>query len=476
MFVPSACTAFAIGWQVGSLRSDTSLFDAAPAQAGPGSGLTALQPLDEVRRSMDRIKGGLHKLTIHLEAAGFDPIPTDALEEALKRAFGQPDLRRVLTEFDGGVSSALTAADGRLGMAHDIGRALAETCLEPEDQQSFDRAFGPRIVDIKAWLADLASSFPDHASRAVVLSLRTWEAWAADPRLDDEPLDWPRHGAAVRAALRRQGDVWRALLSGEKEGTDMLDAWHYVRAANGLVVEMVSTLWRFVRPLALPLGFLLLLLAGGVALLVTQEPVAKIVGAIATVVGAVGITGAGIRARLGQVTAQLQTFLWGAELDFAVADAILIGPEGWKAELAHVPAIGPVPKAASNLETLREFRGALRDDKSKQRRRRLASLLATEAEFIDASGKQRQGPAKITGWLLRDREAMTRIAAKPQSVVAGRPGWLVADFGDRADACWVREGQIRHWQVFADIDSAREKAGLQPKETEAAQEERSARL
>jgi hypothetical protein len=106
--------------------------------------------------------------------------------------------------------------------------------------------------------------------------------------------------------------VWRALLSGEKEGTDMLDAWHYLRAANSLVAEMVSTLWRFVRPLALPLGLLLILLAGGVALLVAAEGGEKFVGAIATVVGAVGITGAGIRARLGQATTQLPTFLWGA--------------------------------------------------------------------------------------------------------------------------------------------------------------------
>ena len=165
-----------------------------------------------------------------------------------------------------------------------------------------------------------------------------------------------------------RGRVWRALLSGEKEGKDMLDAWHYLRAANRLVAGMVSTVWGFVRPLALPLGLLFLLLAGGIALLVLAPEGGQIVGVIATVVAALGITGAGIRARLGQATTQLQTFLWGAELDLAVADAVLIGPEGWNAELGDVPAIGPVPKAASNLETLQEFRKALRDDKSRQRK------------------------------------------------------------------------------------------------------------
>ena len=183
-------------------------------------------------------------------------------------------------------------------------------------------------------------------------------------------------------------------------------------------------------------------------------------GAIAAVVGALGITGAGIRARLGQATTQLQTYLWGAELDLAVADAVLIGPEGWGAGLGHVPAIGPVPMAASNLETLREFRDALRDDKSRQRRKRIGSPLAPEAEFIDASGVGSRGKGRdeIIRWLLRERDAAAQIAATPESVVAGRPGWLVTCVGERADACWVREGQIRHWQRFSDIDSAREKS------------------
>jgi hypothetical protein len=121
--------------------------------------------------------------------------------------------------------------------------------------------------------------------------------------------------------------------------------------------------------------------------------------------------------------------------------------------------------AASNVEILREFRNALRD-KSRQGRKRIGSLLAPEAEFIDASGESRNGRDAIIRWLLRERDAATQIAATPESVVAGRPGWLVTSVGDRADACWVREGQIRHWQRFSDVNSARERAGLPPDEAE----------
>ena len=115
--------------------------------------------------------------------------------------------------------------------------------------------------------------------------------------------------------------------------------------------------------------------------------------------------------------------------------------------------------AASNLETLREFRNALRDDKSRQRRKTIASLLSPEAEFIDASGKSRNGRDEIIRGL-RERDAAIEIAATPRAWSRVGRGWLVTCVSDRADACWVREGQIRLWQRFSDINHAREKAAF----------------
>lgn len=465
-----ACTAFAIGWQVGALASDASLYaDAAIEGERPHSELTALPPVSEIKRALDQIRGGLYKLAGHLQAAGFEPISSEELEEILQDRVGDPETRQQgLTDFDRQVSSGLTAADGRLGKGYDLGRALAQTCFEPEDEDSFDRAFGPRIVDIKNWLADLASSFPPHASRGVVLSLRTWEAWAADPILDNERLDWKRDGPAVRTALRRQGEIWRALLAAEKDGAEMLDTPHYLRAANRLVAGMASSVWRFVRPLALPLAILVLLLGSGIALLVIAPEGGQIVGAIATALGAVGITGAGLRARLSRATSELETHIWGAELDLAIAEAVLIGPEGWNARRIEVPAIGPVPKAASNLEIVRNFRDLLRDATRLWQRRRIAALLAPDAEFIDASGESRTGRESIANWLIRDPAAAKQIADNPRRLVAGRPGMLVSEFDDQADVWWVREGKIRYWQRFSNQASARARAGLPPKETTSA--------
>ena len=182
-FDTSAGTAFAVGWQVGSLATHL-----APADAGTGDDrlpdATALPAVDPYRRARVQIKSGLHRLTPQLESAGVQAIETQPLDDAIQAAAGDPAaLSKEIEGFDGDVSSALTAADGRLGKAYNLGRALARTCLMPEDHESFDDAFGPRVVDIKNWLADLSSSFSPHASRAVSISLRTWERWAAEPKL-----------------------------------------------------------------------------------------------------------------------------------------------------------------------------------------------------------------------------------------------------------------------------------------------------
>lgn len=171
---------------------------------------------------VDEIEAGLFKLRSELAAANVRPVALDTVRGALKL-----DVQPAMTLHDAAadlncqILRALTAADFRIGKAYRLGVALASTTLSPESDGELDRSFGTRAIEIRTALADLASVMRPHASRAVALSLRTWESWAADPELDGKPLasdDW----AAVRCALRRQGQLWRALLSGEKDGIDML--------------------------------------------------------------------------------------------------------------------------------------------------------------------------------------------------------------------------------------------------------------
>jgi ketosteroid isomerase-like protein len=461
-FDPSVSTAFSVGWRIASLYRDASLDkerrdDGRDELPGPGS----LSGFARTKLAVDLIEADIQKLRGHPGGAGIDKNLAEELRKALTaRAKDLRALRQRVEKLHLGLLFALTAADVRLEKAFALGHALADTCLLPEDRGSFDRAFGSRIVSVKNWLADLASVLPPHASRAVALSLRTWESWVADPTLDGEPIAWSKQGAGVCAALRRQGELWRALLAGEKSAPDMLDTNHYLRAASALVAALSSSIWRFLRPLAIPLGVAILLLGGGVGLLLVSGTAGQVVGAIAAAAGAVGITGAGLRARLGTAATYLENRLWGAELDLAIAEAVLIGPTGWGAGVGQValPPTGAPPRVATNIETLAEFRDAVRSKDEQE----LAKLLAPDVEFVVEAGGRR-GRGAVVEWLLSESES-TRIASEPQRVLAARPGYLVTYLEPGADVWRLQEGRIRRWQSFADHDEARVAAGLPPEE------------
>jgi hypothetical protein len=456
---PRFSTAFSLGWETASLFHGAS-FDP-QAAAGPVAapdadalpGLTGLDAGERTGLAIDLIETKLRKLSSQLGAEGLGE--SEQLQ-GLRLVAGMEStsaesLREAVRSLHVHALAKLTAAELRLGRAYGLGHALAETCLLPTDRASFDRAFGARLVCVKDWLADLASSFPPHSSRAVVVSLRAWEEWAAEPRVDDEPLAWARHGAGVRDALRRQGELWRDLLACDKDGRDMLDTDHYIGAARALVVMMASKVWRFMRPVWAPFAIATLVLTAGIALLALAGAAGQVVGAVLTAAGALGITGAGLRARLGGIAGQLQKRLWGAELDLAIARAVLIGPAGWDGgiEGATVPATGVAPKVALNLAALGDFRRAVEGRRPKT----IAEHIAADAEFSPAEGPLLRGHEDIVDWILNGGGA--RISPEPRSLEAVGPGFLVAHRADGADLWRIQEGKVRRWQSCEDAEKAR---------------------
>lgn len=451
----SFSTAFALGWETASLFRGSS-FDSGRGDVGGDDalpGLTGFTPEQRTELAVDLIEAKLCKLEGRLTATGpVDPARIEQLRGELGKGVDDREpLRGAVRELHLEALRTLTAADLRLGRAYGLGHALADTCLRPRDRESFDAAFGERLIAVKDWLADLASSFPPHSSRAVVLSLRAWERWAADPRLDEEPLAWSTHGAGVRDALHRQGELWRDLLARDKDGGDMLDTGHYLSAANSLIATMASTLLSFLKPLWWVLLIAIPLLCAGVALLFTDTG-DQAVGAILTALGALGITGAGLKTRLGKVATQLQSQLWGAELDLAIAEAVLIGPPGWGAKVSDisVPPTGPVPKVAENLAVLQRFRSAVAAGKAADVR----ELLAPDVEFTLDGGDAVRRPAAVAEWILVAENA-SRVASEPRRVEAVGSGVLITH-GDGPAQVWrVQEGKVRRCTSFADAEQAR---------------------
>jgi hypothetical protein len=446
--------ALALGWHMVEL-DDCSSGGYVPGR--PRDGLPRLESLTVRQRTellVDELTAGIHRLAGSFAAAGRDSVSTTAIRDALRQD-GDAALQPAIAELHVNLLLALRATEPTLGKAYRLGHALAETCLGPEDRDTLDDAFGPSIVGTKDLLADLSSSLPPHTARAVLLSLRSWESWAADPDIDGDPLDWKRHGPAVRACLRREGQLWHALLTGEKRGEDMLDPHDYLSAAD----RLVSSSWRaakvVLRRMWRIVGLVVLVGAAAVVVLVLDH---EVLGAVAAALAALGVTGAGVRAQLAGMARPLEKSLWGAELDQAIADAITIKPgDAGVHRDDYVPAIGEPPKAATNLEVLAEFREVVK----RGRKRRMRRLLAPDV-VMKPTDRERRGIEAALEWLLASKEVRARLAINPDQIVGAGPGLLVTylpqDGG--ADVWRVREGRIKAWKPFANRDEARAAVGL----------------
>jgi hypothetical protein len=138
-----------------------------------------------------------------------------------------------------------TVTHFKLGKGYGLGRTLADTTRLPEDLKALHEKLGShRIATLRAWIADLTSLFPPHAGHSVNDSLSEWVAWA-ETQPESGPLDTKN-----KRLLRRQGERWRALLSGEKRGTDDLGFGEYVDAG----VQAFSQTGKLARQLAKPVG------------------------------------------------------------------------------------------------------------------------------------------------------------------------------------------------------------------------------
>ena len=143
--------------------------------------------------------------------------------------------------------------------------------------------------------------------------------------------------------VRRQGVVWRALLSGEKSGDARLDLPDYLRAAVQTLRRTTRLLWGVRVPI------LIALVAFGVGawLLLKDGSTGKLLVGLAAVTSAFGFTWKGTLGAMGRVASGLEHPVWGAELDAVIAEAITESPPGaifaWDEPKEAAPASGPPP-------------------------------------------------------------------------------------------------------------------------------------
>jgi hypothetical protein len=318
--------AFALGWQMSEIFRPDAPELPPTVQGGDLPDLSQLGSSEWDQIGLFQLQAGITKLSEAITVAGLT-VP-NAQEFAAELApLGGETRTESLRTFHVNLLSTLTAADFRLGKAYGLGRALADATRFPGNYQA--ELQGSRVSVLAAWIRDLASAFPPHASRAVARSIEAWGAWAANPSQSAGTTE-----AAMLPNLQRQGRVWRSLLSGEKRPIDMLQQVDYLTAGEDSLKSAGSLARRFLRHYVWPcVGALGLLIAGIVVMVVSGTAAGIVSGAVAIVAG-LGFGWKTIGTSLGSAAAHVEAPLWGAALDQVIYERItpsqLIEPSSHK--------------------------------------------------------------------------------------------------------------------------------------------------
>jgi hypothetical protein len=365
---PTVISALALGWEM------SGLYAARKSELGEMK-LPENLPSESDLRHRQRVDAGIAKVAVLIErvlaapAQPSDPPPsTDALCNAPmgKRS----DWEKAVYDLHIELVVALRANDMALFHAYDLGRSLADTCRRPEDLTSLVKRLETyRLLAIEGRLADLSSKLPSHSGAAVSATLEQWGNWSVHAPPDADM-------AEVRGALTRQGTLWRALLTGEKDAQQMLDPDAFVAAAIRLA-RRLGTIVRGLLRVYLPAVALVVVAAILVLYVIlnaagTQSVVASL-GALAA---SLGITRKGLSVTVEGTIDEIRPRLWGAELDTAVAQSILRLPFNQLSE-------DPIPAGAAGRRTARAHR---------MRRMVLGSAVPRESPLrVSASGPATTG-------------------------------------------------------------------------------------
>jgi hypothetical protein len=485
----SITTALSAGWLLAELKTE---LDHGESPRSPAASLLAEVPSRGVRAR--QIQAELSRLQADLDQAGITQKDSADLSTRLRELVRATDgaghvepengdvpgrrLASLVADVTRAALGNLTAASPRLGRAFGLGFDLANTCKLSRSAQrdGFIALFGSRAVDVQQALADLSSSLPKHAARGVSLSLAQWQHWAMNPMLSKRPVEvWPQEG--VRDALGRQGQVWRAILSGEKLGKDMLGTADYFGAVKTLARRVVKG-----RPWLVLLVFAFVLLAAaGVYLLIAQkQTLAKLDAVALSVLGAVGISTASLKRGFADVANEVKAQVWGAEMDYAIAEAITVPPGDWRVKLRKIqvpPPRGLDPHIAANARVVHRVAKAISERKPRLLRiwhvqrnlhdsceYRALSDPTVAARRLEGAAHRVRVPRRVmvARRLVRERS----LGRDPEMVAAGAPGRLVSQHRDqgagtvRALVWTFRHGRVLHLEEFDNYAAAQEASNL----------------
>jgi hypothetical protein len=341
---PLAGIALGLGWQIAEeYRRASPTPGKPPTRQARLPSLSDLTAAQRTGLALAQINATITKLNAQLTAGGLPTPTTDKVEDAYRVPGGSRDaLRNAVYDLHLELLRALQAADPNLGAAYRLGKALADTCLAPDDgpslQEEFDRN---RLNNLQEWLADLSSALPPHAARSVAISLEMWQQTIPQPGT----ASWEVPEGTL-SALHRQGKVWRALLTGEKRAEQMLTPPALISAGAELLGQTRRLAAQVVSRYRSAIAATVVLLVMAVLVVVFVKSAARAFTALVPLVAALGLTTRGLIAALRSAAAKVEQPLWEAELDTAVAEVITLGPAQTdtttaRQTAAQLTAVGP---------------------------------------------------------------------------------------------------------------------------------------
>jgi hypothetical protein len=270
---------------------------------------------------------------VSLRAALGGDMPTAEGVQAALRVVGhrRDDVRKAIHDLYLDVRDRLAGSNPAAAVSLGLGRMLADTTLLPTSGkpevlgERFDKY---RLANAFDWLDDLDAVLPTHSASAVRASLRTWEKWVSDRRHPDGTVDPAKINPGTIRALRRQGDMWRRLLTGEQAADQLLDGRAYVGAAASLLANgrrlAFRYLWKWLWAILLAVAAV----GASIWAALTYAPAgtARVTAVLVSAAGFLGVSWAGIRATLGRALQQAENAMWQAEVVAAIGRAATITP------------------------------------------------------------------------------------------------------------------------------------------------------
>jgi hypothetical protein len=358
------CLAVDLGWLLAELYGSRRL---------PGP------PRPAEPRSLPSQLPGIGRMTSHEKAcalavqAGADlallgaalgtELPTaEGIRIILEKAgHARDEVRAAVYDLYLDIRNQLAGTDPGTALAFGLGRLLADTALLPTsgEPELLTERFGRyRMANALSWLDDLDARLPARSASAVRASLRQWERWVGDwcdpaGRIDPAQID-----EGVIRALRRQGSVWRRLLTGQQAADQLLDGRAYVGAAASLLANgrrlVFHYMWKW--------SWAILIAAGAIGATVwtavTYAPAGtdRVIAVLVSAAGFLGLSWAGVRATLGRALRQAEHAMWEAEVVEAIGKAATIVPAKQGGQPGPRLDLDDEPEPAAGLPSMAESR------------------------------------------------------------------------------------------------------------------------